>query len=157
MKKITGFTLLELIAAVGMSVLVLAGLGAIFAGTVRVWSKIQNTGSALKEGKLAMDWLVRDIRSGTLQLMGINFMKLSTAEYHVPVNFVLKRNLDIVAQNIIPIYTYYDQNGNEIPLMPIGPDVSRVSTIAIKLKIQKGDTVFYLMSRAYLRTSERVP
>lgn len=156
MKKINAFTMLELIVAIGMSVMVISGLGAIFAGTIKVWSRIQDTGSALKEARLAMDWLVRDIKAGTLQGMGSNFIKLSTANYPVPSGYILIRNTDTVAKSVTPLYTYYDQDGNLIILMP-SQDLSKVSTVTVRLAIQRGGTTFYLTSGAHLRTSVSQP
>ena len=62
MNRGKAFTLIEIITAVTMAALVLAGLGSVFAGTIKLWTRVQDSTVVLNEGNLAMQWLTRDLR-----------------------------------------------------------------------------------------------
>lgn len=85
MKKQPAFTLLELIVAIGLSFLVLLGLGAVFSGTLTVWTRIQQSGNALKEGRIAMRWITWDIKNSIKDPVTNNIITLAETA-HIKIN-----------------------------------------------------------------------
>lgn len=62
MSRQKAFTLIEIVTAVVMGALVLAGLGSVFAGTIKLWNRVQDSTAVLNSGNMAMQWLTRDLR-----------------------------------------------------------------------------------------------
>lgn len=132
MKKVKGFTLMELILAIGLSTLVISGLGAIFAGTITVWRKVQNSTSALKDGRLAMQWITKDIREGVITEIGYNYIKLTDAEYSLS-GTNLMRGEDVLAQGVANLYlTCYNKNG------AVENNINMINFVSILLTVEIG-------------------
>lgn len=145
MRKIKSFTLMELILAIGMSALVLAGLGAIFAGTITVWRKVQDSTSALKEGRLAIQWITKDIREGVIAEIGNNRVRLNDVEYSLN-GTNLMRGADVLAQGVTNLgFTYYNKNGME------EDDINIINFVSILLTVEIGGHRLSLNSGANLR------
>lgn len=143
MKK--AFTLLELIVSIGLSALILAGLGAVFAGTLTVWRKVQDSTSALKEGRLAMQWVTKDIREGAIIAVGANYINLNTANYTKSGNNLM-RGPDIVAQGITGLnFTYYNKEGKE------EDNISKINFVSVLLDVEIGGHKLSLRNAANLR------
>lgn len=161
MKKNNGFSLMEMVVAIGMSALVLAGLGSIFAGTIKVWARAQNSGMALKEARIAMEWLTRDIRqSSAIQSASSGssaslILKIGTGTDTVTYNLskntlsrVLNNNKpDLVAENITDL-TFTDQNGKNLAALS---DLTLVDFVSISMTVTAGNQVFVLNNGAKLR------
>lgn len=145
MKKMSGFTLIELITAIGLGALILSGLGAVFSGTIRLWSSVQNSTSALKEARLAMEWITRDIREGTIVEIGDNFIKLAAMKYFLN-GTNLMRDSDLVAQGVAGLgFKYYNKNGEE------DDDLAKMIFVSIVLTVEEGGHSITLRNGANLR------
>lgn len=145
MKKSRGFTLMEIITAVGLSALVLSGLGAIFAGTITLWSRVQNSTSILKEGRLAMQWLARDIMEGNITKAGTDYIVLDKIDYSLSGKNLL-RNKDLVAENIKSLkFAYYNKEGKE------EKDIKNIKFVSIELTAEENGHKLTLRNGAGLR------
>lgn len=148
MKRMKSFTLMETIMVIGLSALILSGLGAIFAGTIRLWSSIQNSTSALKEGMLSMQWITRDIMEGEIEKIGDGYIKLDVAEYSLN-GTNLMRDLDLVANAVISLtFAYYNKDGME------ESDISKINFVSILLTVEKGGHTLSLRNGANIRNYE---
>lgn len=131
MKRIKSFTLIELITAIGLGALILSGLGAIFAGTIRLWSSIQNSTSALKEGMVSMQWITRDIMEKEIVNAGDSYIEFSDGtEYHLEEK-TLKRGEDLVADGITQMSLTYND-----------PEDIKFVSILIKVKADSNELEF---------------
>lgn len=162
MKSIKGVTLMELLTAISMSVLVLAGLGAVFAGTLKVWTRVQNTGRALREGRTAIQWITTDLREGICDIDNnnriINFngadkIKVNTSggevEYSLQgdvLNRILNSALEKLATGVTSLkFLYYDKNGAETA------ELSEINFVSVSISINKGGNALDLKNGANLR------
>jgi len=137
-RSYTGFTLIELIVAIGLSALVLAGLTAIFSGTLTVWSRVQNSGTALREARLAMQWLTKDIREKHITSSGGNSIEFADGTKYYLNEENLKRNTDLVAEGITKLdFTYNDSQD--------------IRFVSILLKVKNGHKEMELMNGASVR------
>lgn len=131
MKRIKSFTLIELITAIGLGALILSGLGAIFAGTIRLWSSIQNSTSALKEGMVSMQWITRDIMEKEIVNAGDSYIEfIDGTEYHLEEK-TLKRGEDLVADGITQMSLTYND-----------PEDIKFVSILIKVKADSNELEF---------------
>lgn len=145
-KNSSSFTLLELIVAISISVLVLSGLGAVFSGTLNLWTRVQDSTSALKEGRLAFQWIIRDIRAGGILSIGSNSLELSNAVYSLSNRTNLMRNSDLLAQGVTNLnFTYFNKDGVE------ENDIDNINFIKISLTIERSGHRLSLIDGAKLR------
>ncbi len=77
MKAMKSFTLIEVITAITISGLILSGLAAIFSGTIKLWSNIQDDTNTLKGGIISMQWLKRDIMEKKIVDVGGGYIEFS--------------------------------------------------------------------------------
>lgn len=135
MKRKNGFTLMELIIAAGLSALVLAAIGAVFAGTLTVWSRTEKLNSRIDEGQLALLWLARDIREKTIATATNNSITFTdTTSYQLQGKNLL-RNQEILSQNITAFNLSYN-------------DPLAINFVSIKLTISNNDQQLALQSGA---------
>lgn len=112
MKNKSGFTLLELLVTIGISALIMAGLGSIFAGTLTVWSSVQDSGIALENGRLALEWLTRDIRAKTITVALPTAITFQDGTRYRLQGSNLRRNTILLAENIDSLTISYDDPSN---------------------------------------------
>lgn len=146
LKNGAGFTFMELIVTITMSVLVIAGLGSIFAGTIKLWSRIHDTGEVLREGKLAIEWMTRDIKEGKLTAITNNSMNLNNIVQYSLNNSILRRNSDIIARNVTNLnFTGYNKNAT------VETDPSKINFVLIFVTVAKSDKILNFSNGANLR------
>jgi hypothetical protein len=144
--KLWGFTFMELLVAISMSALVVSGLGAIFAGTIKVWSKVQDATSAMKSGKVAVDWLTRDIREGLLVNVDVDEIKFDNGVRYYMDQGVLKRDSDIISSGVEKIkFLYFNKSGN------LETDLDKISFVSISLTIKDKNHTLDLTSGSSVR------
>lgn len=147
-KRLSAFTLLELIVAISLSFLVLLGLGAVFSGTLTVWTRIQQSGNALSEGRIAMEWLIRDIREKEIVAANPHSIQFTGIEYTLD-GATLNRNGDLVAQGVVQLdFNYYDQN-NSPP-----EELADIRFVSIFLKTKNNGKELELRNGAGVRNYE---
>ena len=135
-----GFTLLELMVAIVLSLLIIGGLIAILSGVLTVWTRIEENSGILKESRLAMHWLTRDIREKKIVIAGSDTIEFSDVKY-VLEGSSLKRNDDLVANNIKEINFSYDNPEN-------------IRFVSILLKVKKNNKELEFQNGAYYRNYE---
>ena len=112
MKNKSAFTLLELLVTIGISALIVAGLGSIFAGTLTVWSSVQDSGIALENGRLALEWLTRDIRAKTITVALPTAIIFQDGTRYRLQGSNLRRNNILLAEDIDSLTINYDDPSN---------------------------------------------
>lgn len=140
MEKQRGFTLIELIVATVLSTLVLLGLIAIFSGTLTVWTRIHESGDTLKEARIAMQWLTRDIREEKIVTANPHSIGFTDVEYILQ-GTTLERNGNLVAQGVTGVSFNYNN-----PM-----DVKFVSIV---IKIKQGSKELEFRNGAGVRNYE---
>lgn len=144
MEKQRGFTLVELIVATVLGTLVLLGLAAIFSGTLTVWTRIQESGDALKEARIAMHWLTRDIREEEIVTANPHSIGFTDVEYVLSVT-TLKRNGNLVAQGVTGLSFNYDN-----------PNPIDVRFVSILITIKQGSKELEFRNGAGVRNYEPI-
>lgn len=146
MRSRKAFTLLELIIAVGLSALILAGLGGIFSGLIKVWASVQDTNKVINMAGISMQWLTNDIREGEIKEIGTDNLKLNNSEYSFA-GTVLRRNDEIMSDKIYALsFGYYDKDGNIET-----NDVRKIKYVSIALDIREGDKILNFKTGASTR------
>jgi len=148
-KKLNGLTLMELLVAITMSALVIAGLGAIFAGTIKVWSKVQDSTSALKSGMVVVNWIIRDLKEGLIADAKEDEITFENGIRYCLDKDTLKRNTDVVSLEVEKIkFTYFDKNGNP------EKDLDKISFVSFSLTVKDRNHTLDLNSGANLRNAK---
>jgi hypothetical protein len=144
--KMCGITLMELTIAISMSLLVLAGLGAVFAGALKVWSKVQDSTNALKTGQIAMGWISRDIKEGVILDAKQDEIKLSGDVSYSLAQNILYRNSDALAKDISKInFSYYNKNGN------VESDIGNIAFVSFSITVKDKNHELILNNGAGIR------
>jgi type II secretory pathway component PulJ len=162
-----GFTFLEMIFSIGIFVLVAAATSAVFNQALRAYRYSNSRMIAVKEGELAMEWIVRDIRpdpstdkSPSITAYnndGINgYLTLQTATgesiryYRQSSSNTIQRQEDgvdsLLAQNVIKLsFACYNAN-NQVVSNPVGD--ANVRAVEINIITEQNDQTFHLNSVA---------
>ena len=135
MKRKNGFTLIELILTAGLSALVLAAIGAVFTGTLTVWTRTERLNSRIDEGQLALLWLTRDIREKTIATATNNSITFTDTTSYLLQGKNLQRNQETLSQNVTKFALGYD-------------DPLAINFVSIRLTISNNDRQLALQSGA---------
>ncbi len=135
MKRKNGFTLIELILTAGLSALVLAAIGAVFTGTLTVWTRTERLNSRIDEGQLALLWLTRDIREKTIATATNNSITFTDTTSYLLQGKNLLRNQETLSQNVTKFALGYD-------------DPLAINFVSIRLTISNNDRQLALQSGA---------
>lgn len=160
MKKNKGFTLFELLSAITITALVAAGLGSIFAGTLKVWKKAQNNNEALKEARTALRWITADLKQGVndinnriITFSGNDNIKINSLNGEVQyvltgdtLNRISGGRQDLLAKSVSSIkFIYYDKNGNTTN------ELKSINFVSVVLTIDKKGYILQVEDGANLR------
>jgi len=144
-----GFSLIEMMVALGILSLIIIGLVTFFSGGTRAWVTGQYQLEAQRNARLAMDRMVKEIRGGkniisvssdtsiTVLIPHFDADGNIDSDYAVTYTLIddttIQRDTNPLIENVLTgeaIFKYYNSNGIEV----ISPD-STVSKIHINLKV----------------------
>ena len=142
-----GFSLIEMMVALGILSLIIIGLVTFFSGGTRAWVTGQYQLEAQRNARYAIDRMVKEIRGGKNIISGsdgdtivVSIPDFDTADpddyYEVTYSLLgttIQRGTNPLIENVLTgeaIFKYYNSNGIEV----ISPD-STVSKIHINLKV----------------------
>jgi len=137
-----GFSLIEMMVALGILSLIIIGLVTFFSGGTRAWVTGQYQLEAQRNARLAMDRMVKEIREGKNvksssdgDTITILYTDLPEKEFRRD-GFTLREGSSSLIENLIdknyttyPIFTYYNETGE------VTPDGINVSKVHIELEI----------------------
>ena len=148
-KNKNGFSLIEMMVALGILSLIIIGLVTFFSGGTRAWVTGQYQLEAQRNARLSMDRMVREIREGKNIINGSE-TSITVRVPHFDVNgnidsyysvtyalnnTTIQRDTNPLIDNVLKIngetiFKYYNNSGTEVP----SPDAT-VSKIHINLKV----------------------
>ena len=138
-----GFSLIEMMVALGILSLIIIGLVTFFSGGTRAWVTGQYQLEAQRNARLAMDRMVREIREADYI---VNSSISSSIDFHTPfhgnISYSLsgndlKRGSNTVINNVLTLdFSYFDNSGTEINSFPLSvEDASKISKVHINLQV----------------------
>lgn len=159
LKKQFGYTMIEFIFVMVLVAIIVPVSVKIFASALNSILVAKNTTNADEEARVAMDYMVRELRnalspsniSNTSGANSITFTDSSgnTITYSLS-GSSLMRNSDVLADGISSLtFTYYDKNGAVIT----PPPTSATIYIQITLGVAVQTSSFSLTTTAYLRNA----
>ena len=149
-KNQKGFSLIEMMVALGILSLIIIGLVTFFSGGTRAWVTGQYQLEAQRNARLSMDRMVKEIREGKNITSGSeisiivsvphfdvngNIDSYNNVTYDLHDATTIRRNTIPLIDNVLKIsgediFEYYDSSGIEI-----NPPDSTVSKVHINLKV----------------------
>ena len=148
-KNKNGFSLIEMMVALGILSLIIIGLVTFFSGGTRAWVTGQYQLEAQRNARLAMDRMVKEIREGKNIINGTE-TSITVRVPHFDINgdidsyysvtyalngTTIQRNTNPLIDNVLKItgediFEYYDSSNTEIT-----PPDATVSKIHVNLKV----------------------
>ena len=138
-----GFSLIEMMVALGILSLIIIGLVTFFSGGTRAWVTGQYQLEAQRNARFAMDRMVREIREADYI---VNSSISSSIDFHTPfhgnISYSLsgndlKRGSNTVINNVQTLdFSYFDNSDTEINAFPLSyEDASKISKVHINLQV----------------------
>lgn len=154
MKKIRGFTMLELILVIVLTSIVVVVTAKIIASSLSAYLTGQNTVDANWQGQVAVERMVRDIRA----TRSANDITTATAsEYKftdttgTSIDYLLSgstltRNGTVLADGINSLsFTYHDASGGA------GPATANIRYVTITMGVTRNNVNYQLVTSIFLR------
>ena len=138
-----GFSLIEMMVALGILSIIIIGLVTFFSGGTRAWVTGQYQLEAQRNARLSMDRMVREIREANY----IEFSSTSSSiDFHTPfhgnISYSLsgdkdlKRGSNTVINNILTLdFSYFDNSDTEINTPLSEEDESKISKVHIYFQV----------------------
>ncbi|MBN1586772.1 MAG: prepilin-type N-terminal cleavage/methylation domain-containing protein [Candidatus Omnitrophica bacterium] len=143
-----GHTLIELVAVIAVAGILSAGVAGTVLAVVDLWSFVSFRNDEAVMGKMAIDWMTREIRT----LRGNDAADIQVADTDEfdffdgdDVNIVfelsgseLQRNSDPLCRNVTNLlFTYFDEN-NAALATPVG-DVTDIWRVGVSITVASGN------------------
>jgi prepilin-type N-terminal cleavage/methylation domain-containing protein len=141
-KNKNGFTLIEMMVALGILSLIIIGLVTFFSGGTRAWVTGQYQLEAQRNARLSMDRMVREIREADyIKYTSTSILIDFHTPFHGNISYSLsgndlKRGSNTVINNVLTLdFSYFDNSGTEIDSPLSEPDESNISKVHINLQV----------------------
>jgi prepilin-type N-terminal cleavage/methylation domain-containing protein len=142
-KNKKGFSLIEMMVALGILSLIIIGLVTFFAGGTRAWVTGQYQLEAQRNARLSMDRMVREIREADYIR---NSSLSSSVDFHTPfhgnISYSLsgndlKRDSNTVINNVLTLdFSYFDNSDTKLDTFPLSDeDASKISKVHIDFQV----------------------
>jgi len=142
-KSKNGFSLIEMMVALGILSLIIIGLVTFFSGGTRSWVTGQHQLEAQRNARLSMDRMVREIREADYIEFSSTF---SSIDFHTPfhgnISYSLsgdkdlKRGSNTVINNVLTLdFSYFDNSNTEINTPLSEEDESKISKVHIDFQV----------------------
>jgi len=141
-KNKNGFSLIEMMVALGILSLIIIGLVTFFTGGTRSWVTGQHQLEAQRNARLSMDRMVREIREADYIRIGAT---PSSIDFHTPfhgnisyslLGNDLKRGSNTVINNVLTLDFSYFNKSDTFDTFPLSDeDASKISKVHIDLQV----------------------
>jgi prepilin-type N-terminal cleavage/methylation domain-containing protein len=141
-KNKNGFSLIEMMVALGILSLIIIGLVTFFSGGTRAWVTGQHQLEAQRNARLSMDRMVREIREADyIKYTSTSILIDFHTPFHGNISYSLsdndlKRGSNTVINNVLTLdFSYFDNLGTEIDSPLSEPDETNISKVHINLQV----------------------
>ncbi|GAH70515.1 unnamed protein product [marine sediment metagenome] len=138
-----GFSLIEMMVALGILSLIIIGLVTFFAGGTRAWVTGQYQLEAQRNARLSMDRMVREIREADyIKYTSTSILIDFHTPFHGNISYSLsdndlKRDSNTVINNVLTLdFSYFDNSDTELDTFPLSDeDASKISKVHIDFQV----------------------
>ena len=138
-----GFSLIEMMVALGILSLIIIGLVTFFSGGTRAWVTGRYQLEAQRNARLSMDRMVREIREANYI---VDSSISNSVDFHTPfhgnISYSLsgddlKRGSNTVITNVLTLdFSYFDNSDIEIDTFPLSiEDAAKISKVHIDFQV----------------------